>query len=443
MTKFQRGAAWSVFLLLALAAIFARFVAGWYFGSDRFRDQITRAVSQELKASGTFQPLHYIDGTFYSDGFMAQGTGRAFFSDLRADQIRAVVNWRGLLDRRWEVDELNIQNLDVRFADGTKPKATAMVPTVKKPSSPKPSSPKPGSWKLDLRKAEIAQSSWRWGSTAERSGSLTKSGFTLTPENGSWLIEAKSGTVAQTGWPTLTIESAKLRYTGNSLFVTESALRAGNGRINLDGEIDFDRAADLRMRLDKVDFAPFLPSDWRARLHGKIAGTATVHAPLPEGAVRIEGNLQLVEGELEALPLFDQIASFTRTERFRRIALTRGSVTFSNQGERTVLKKLVLESEGLMRVEGGCTIAKKKINGVFQIGVTSASLQWLPGSQARVFTVARDGYFWTPVRVSGSVDHPHEDLTKRLIAAAASELLQNSKGTLEDAARKLLDLIPH
>ncbi len=74
--------------------------------------------------------------------------------------------------------------------------------------------------------------------------------------------------------------------------------------------------------------------------------------------------------------------------------------------------------------------------------MTAASLQWLPGSQERVFTVARDGYFWTPVRVSGPIEHPHEDLTKRLLSAAASELLQGSKGTLEDAAKTLLDLIP-
>ncbi len=98
---------------------------------------------------------------------------------------------------------------------------------------------------------------------------------------------------------------------------------------------------------------------------------------------------------------------------------------------------------GLGEGEGACTIAQNKIDGVFQVGVTSASLQWLPGSQARVFTVARDGYFWTPVRVSGPVDHPREDLTKRLLAAAANELLDNSKGNLEDAAKTLLDLIPH
>ncbi len=439
MTRFQRGTVWAVFLflgLLVVVAFFARAAAGRYLGSGRFRQQITRAVDQELKAKGTFQPLHFTDGTFYSDGFVANGKERAFFSELRADQIRAVVNWRGLLHRRWEVNELHIQNLEIRFA-GRMPAERARTTEPTRPAVKKKSS-----WKLDLRRAEIAQSSWHWGASPATAGSLTKSGFTLTPDGGAWLVEARSGTLAQSGWPILTIDSAKLRYTGASLFVTESALRAGDGRLYVDGEIAFNRAADLRVRLDQVDFAPLLPADWRLRLRGKIAGTAKLHAPLPQGALRIEGDLQLVEGQLEALPVLDQIAAFTRTERFRRLALTRGSLTFSNEGDRTVVRNLLLESAGLMRVEGSCTIAQKKIDGVFQIGVTAASLQWLPGSQERVFTVARDGYFWTPVRVSGPIEHPHEDLTKRLLSAAASELLQGSKGTLEDAAKTLLDLIP-
>ncbi len=439
MTKFQRGTLWAVIFslgFLVAVAFFARAAAGWYLGSGRFRQQITRAVDQELKARGTFQPLHFTGGTFYSDGFVADGKERAFFSELRADQIRAVVNWRGLLDRRWEVNELNIQNLEIRFAGRTPAESAARAEPTR------PAAKKKSSWKLDLRKAEIAQSAWHWGASPASAGSLTKSGFTLTPDNGAWLVEARSGTLAQSGWPILTIDSAKLRYTGASLFVTESALRAGEGRLHVDGEIAFDRAADLRVRLEQVDFAPFLPADWRMRLHGKIAGTAKLHAPLPAGALRIEGDLRLVEGQLEALPVLDQIAAFTRTERFRRVALTRGSLTFSNEGDRTVVQNLLLESAGLMRVEGQCTIAQNKIDGVFHLGVTAASLQWLPGSQERVFTEARDGYYWTPVRVTGPVEHPREDLTKRLLAAAASELLQNSKGTLEDAAKTLLDLIP-
>lgn len=443
MTKFQRRATQAFFLLFALlvaAAVLVRFGLGCYLESERFRNQITRAVEQELKAKGTFMPLHFTDGTFYSDGFAAHSMGRAFFSELKANQIRAVVNWRGLLERRWEIDELNVQNLDVQFAG--RPPAEAATPAPTEPREPR-AKKKASSWQLDLRQAAVEQSSWHWGSDDATAGSVTKSAFTLKPNDGGWLIEAKSGTISQTGWPILTIESAKLRYTGSSLFVTESTLRAGEGRIKIGGEVDFDRAVEMQAQLDGVDIIPLLSPDWRLRLHGKLAGTAKVHAPLPGGNLQIEGNLRLVEGQLEALPVLDQIATFTRTEQFRRLTLTRGSLSFTNTDGRTSVKDLVLESQGLMRVEGHCTIVRNKIDGVFQVGVTSASLQWLPGSQARVFTVARDGYYWTAVRLTGPVDHPHEDLTKRLTAAAAGELLENPDKTLREAAKTLLDLIPH
>ncbi len=192
MTRFQRGTVWAVFLflgLLVVAALFARVGASWYLGSGHFRHQITRAVDQELKAKGTFQPLHFSGDTLYSDGFVADGKERAFFSELRADQIRAVVNWRGLFDRRWEIDELNIQNLEVQFAG----RSPTDEPRTAAPA--KPHAQKGSLWKLDLRQAEIAQSSWHWGRTPETTGSLTKSGFTLTPDNGAWLVEARSGTL--------------------------------------------------------------------------------------------------------------------------------------------------------------------------------------------------------------------------------------------------------
>ena len=94
MTNFQRRAALSVFSLLGLmvlAALAARIGAGWYLSSDRFRTQITAAVGRELKADGTFMPLHFTDGTFYSDGFVAKGNEQTFFSDLRADPVAVTI----------------------------------------------------------------------------------------------------------------------------------------------------------------------------------------------------------------------------------------------------------------------------------------------------------------------------------------------------------------
>ena len=440
MPAFRSRPVRTFFLIVALAvvvlAIIVRLAFTQYLRSDRFNRRISAAVADVLQAEGAFMPLQLADGTFYSDGFAGRGNSRAFFSDLRADQIRAAFTWRGLLHRRWQIDELSVQQLEVRFAE--KP---AFAPEAPRRET-LPSGGRSG-WKLDLRKAHFQKSSWHWGTTPAASGSVRESAFTLTPSGDSWLIEASSGRVTQTGWPDLSIESARLRYTGTYLYVTESVLRSGAGRISVTGEANLRESVDLQAQLTDITLEPLLPPDWRMRLSGKLSGTAKIHAPLSPGPMHIEGKVHLTNGLVEALPLLNQIATFTRTERFRRLSLSKASLSFTRDGSFASAKDIVIESEGLLRVEGACTVVNDRIDGVFQMGVTAASLQWLPGSQARVFTVARDGYFWTPLRLTGPVAHPTEDLTPRLVAAAAGELLQNSQDAVLDAAKTILDLVPH
>jgi hypothetical protein len=88
------------------------------------------------------------------------------------------------------------------------------------------------------------------------------------------------------------------------------------------------------------------------------------------------------------------------------------------------------------------------IDGTFQVGVTPASLQWLPGSQERVFTQQRGGYVWTPMRVTGPARKPQEDLSPRLIAAAQRAVIEGVESTVrdtiksgKDAAKGALDLL--
>jgi hypothetical protein len=440
MKNFRRFGRGTVLLALALialtVAISFKIALGYYLRSDGFRQRIEVAVGRTLKAQGTLMPLHFADSTFYSDGFAARGGNGAFFSDLRADQIRAAINWRALFGRTCQIDELTVQRLDIQFADRS---ATPLAQPVESQPSNTPSS-----WRVDLRQASVFESSWRWGTNTPSPGQVTGAAFVLKPGgDDSWLIDASSGKVSQGGWPELSIESAKLRYTRDALFVTESTLHTGAGRIVASGEVNFNQAADLQAQIISIPLDPLLPPDWRLRLTGNVSGTAKIHAPFASGAVHVEGNVQLSDAQLQALPLLDQIATFTRTERFRRMILSKASLVFTRDSGLITAKDIVIESEGLMRVEGACTIINDQIDGLFQVGVTAASLQWLPGSQARVFTISHDGYYWTPLRLTGPVVHPVEDLTPRLAAAAAGQLLQNSQDAVEGAAKTLLDLLPH
>jgi hypothetical protein len=418
------------------AAVSIRVGFGWYVKSEAFQRRTAAAVGHALRADGTFTPFQLADATFYSDRFVARGSRGAFFSDLQADQIRAAFNWRALFHRTCQIDELNVQRLAVRFANQHGPE----IRPTKRESEARQPVPR---WKLDLRKANIAQSTWDWVTNDGNPGSITGSSFTLTPNGDSWLIDGNGGKMSQSGWPALSIESARLRYTSSSLFVTDSVLRTGTGRITLSGEVEFRKAADLQTQFTDISLTPLLPADWRLRLSGKMSGTASIHAPLADGSIYVEGRMQLTDGQVEALPLLDQIAAFTRTERFRRVSLTKASLSFARDSSLITAKDIMIESEGLMRIEGACTVVNDQIDGVFQIGVTSASLQWLPGSQARVFTIAHDGYYWTSLRLAGPVAHPTEDLTPRLVAAAAGEILQNAQDTVLDAAKSILELVPH
>jgi hypothetical protein len=96
--------------------------------------------------------------------------------------------------------------------------------------------------------------------------------------------------------------------------------------------------------------------------------------------------------------------------------------------------------KGLLRLEGSCVITDAGgITGALRVGVTPQTLQWIPGSRERVFTVAQNGYVWTDVKISGSLKDLREDLTPRLVAAMQDETIH--QGTkiireLPNAARE-------
>jgi hypothetical protein len=160
------------------------------------------------------------------------------------------------------------------------------------------------------------------------------------------------------------------------------------------------------------------------------------------------GKLHMESGHLEALPVLEQIALFTRMQQFRRVALSKASAQFRQSSGELAVTDFVAESDGLLRMEGAFTVIRGMISGDFQVGVTPAALQWLPGSQERVFTVARGGYLWTPLRLAGPVEKPQEDLSPRLIAAAKGAVLQGVENTVrdsintgKDAVKGALDLL--
>jgi hypothetical protein len=448
MVNFRKIAGYSLvalFVLLLVAAIAVPIGFRSYLHSEAFRLKIGAAAGKALKAEAEIQPPRLEGSTAYTDGFRAHGSLESAFRELKAEQIRADFNWHGLLRRKWQIDEIAVEKLEVDLADPDQPRPRATTPPESEPAPHVPEGPR---WQLDLRKATVRDSRWRWGGASLPAGEVSQAALNVTPADDSWLIAIAGGKLRQTGWPEIGIESAHLRYRDDVLFITESRLQQGNGFAKATGEIDLKKRLDVQVAVEGLDVTPLLTGDWRARLSGRMRGEATVRAGLGENKtpVSITGSARLTGGQLTALPVLDQIATFTQTQRFRTLALSTASLDFTQEGDRFTARHIIAETEGLIRVEGNFTLAAGQIDGVFEVGVTAASLQWLPGSQARVFTIARNGYYWAPLRLTGPVENPTEDLTPRLAQAAAGQVIdtvqdavKGSTKAARDTAKELLD----
>jgi len=432
-------------VVLVVGVIVARMVFINYLHSEAFRSELGQGAANALNADhAEFAPLEFDGSMVYGDNFHATRTDGGGFSSIDASQLRSTFDWRGLLHHTVEVDELAIQQLNVEAPAQGDENAAADSGLA---GTPAPIGYQHPGWHLDLRKAVISELNWHWTDN----GGIHGAAVTMTPDGeGAWVIDVEGGTLHSGTMPELTLDSASMRWQAPTLYINSATLHNGSSHYTVTGSVESRQAADLRVALDGVDVQPFLPPDWARRLTGTISGVANIHAPLgvPDGVrqVTVSGTLGMTDGQLTALPILDQIGIFTHTERFRQLELNRVSEDFSSSPGRLEVRNMVVESEGLIRMEGNYTVIDGRIDGNFQIGLSPETLQWIPGAADQVFVDSRGGYRWTPMHVSGPVEHPVDDLTPRLIVAAANSVIhgaQDIEGTVKKAGQDALDMILH
>ncbi len=446
----------SIGLGLLLVLVVAGYFAGkaWvesYLRSDAFRHFVNREVGQTLHADAEFAPLTFDGMQFYSAGIKTRGYENAAFAEAQLDQLRGTISLRRFFENVWQIDQLQAERVAIRL-DGTRLAgefSSAPASETKAPMSP----PAGSSWlpnRVEISSARIREFNLDWGRIAAKSGYLHGLELNGTSTADGWDFTGAGGELATAGFPTLVVHTIRVRERNKSLFLESADFTSPDGgTISAQGLVALDDRVDLSTALAGLDIAPILAEDWRVRLHGKLAGTIRIETPLPvRDALKISGSVRLESGRLEALPVLDQIALFTNSQQFRQITLSAASGDFVRTARELSVNNFVAESQGLIRVEGRFTVIDDQIDGTFSVGIAPARLQWLPGSQKRVFTELRDGYAWAPMTLTGPVNAPREDLTSRLAAAAANTLVEKVESTTRDvieagkgAAKGALDLL--
>ena len=382
-------------------------------------------TGETLHAEVEVDPFQFTGSTIYSDRLEARGSAESPFAELELDQMRVDVSARRFFDHVWQIDQVDVQRLRWNL-DGPR----IDLPESLRPGQGPPKVEHPGSGllpdRVEVGAATIHATDFQWNG-----GGLTGTVLEIAQRDGGWNISGHSGSVKHGTLPPLDIESLKLRLREPTLFLESAEFRqAGNGAVSASGEVRFGDHVDVQAKLKDISITPFLSDDWRVRLTGALAGDVRIQSPLPlRGTPQFSGSLRLNDGHLEALPVLDQIAIFTGSAQFRHLALSKTAGDFTYDGTRLSVTNFEMESARLIRVEGSFTVENDRIDGNFQVGVTPPSLQWLPGAQERVFTTARAGYLWAPMRLSRAAREAFEDLSPKLIAAAKGRGDRQGDGT--------------
>ena len=242
------------------------------------------------------------------------------------------------------------------------------------------------------------------------------------------------------GQPSLTVNDLALRWKGSELFVDRCALGIyQRGRIYGRGEIRFDDDGlfDMELDISAIDIKDLVEGAWRDRLQGTISGPIKITGP--PGDLRYEGTLEVADAMVQSMSLLDQLARYTKAEQFKHLPLQTARVDFIKRGERIELRNLVLQSDGLMRIEGNIDLDGEAMTGHLQAGVTPGTLRWIPGAEQKVFTEDRGGFRWSPLELSGTIHDPKENLSSALLLAAGEAVVEDLPSSLLDQANQLLN----
>ncbi len=391
-------------LVLAVLGLLGGYI--WFqkfLRSDRFREIVNLRVSEKLEAEASFDKFVW-DGTeLHAPHFSVRGEKMIRRVDMEGFETE--IKFGPLLSKRVETQEIRARRLHVDV-------------DVRKDG---PQFGGGGRRVFTFTAARIDELSGMvdWGTTAMKWEGI-KASVTPGHSRGSYDATLTRGRLLTplSLFPKLDLQEASLRYADRALFVKSGTWHVfESGRLATDGEIDFGRGRYFfNGNLTNVQCEEVLPDDWKKRLRGELSSEFTVEGAGKNPPV-VTGKLELVGGHLTALPVLDRIAAYTLTERFRRIGMRQASLAYRQEGERLELTRIVIASEGLLRIEGKLTIEAGQLEGQIRLGLTPTTLARLPGAKNRVFFPGKNGMLWAPVRITGTTAFPREDLSERLVAA--------------------------
>ena len=384
-----------------------------YVESDKFRASLEQETAKGLHfTSGRYEPIKRTGTwTAESNGFEANDGWKALKS-MNARGITTKFNPWGVFLRRWQLDEVRIQSGEV----GIQVYEPKPAPTPAKP------------WfhiflpeRVYLKRVESEPVDVTWQFRGQKGG-FFGTRLLITPHGRDFNYQATGGTMKGALMPDLRLRQTRMLITKTWLTLYNLDLQPKTGEtgsIHAAGKAGTgeDKSVDCKIDVDKLPIDDWLPDGWREHVAG--AATANVHWTGKNQKLetsQIEAALRVDDGRVTKLPFLEKLETLTSEKELERLALNDCSLELVWNYPNAEIKNLLVEEKGKFRAEGTIKIHNKSLGGAIELGVARRLLDWLPKPE-EVFPRERDGYLWTTVHLSGTIDKPEQDLSPRIMEA--------------------------
>jgi hypothetical protein len=416
------SAAVAVFFLIAVgigAAVFYSPLLTHYIESDAFR-----AAMEKETAKGLHFPECRYSSIRRTSAFTAETesfearNGQKAMKSLDAHGITATFDPLGVFVRQWRFTDVRVQSGDVEIQ-------------IYK-ANPEGVSPKP--WfaiflpnRVYLKKIETPQANVTWRFRGKQAGFFGTQ-LLITPHGPDFEYFATGGRLKTALLPDLNLRRAHLLITKTLLTLYDIDLASNSNsaesiHAQANAGIGKDKSVDLRANFNQVPIRSWLPAEWKEHLAGTASGDVHWAGKDPKlESSSGKGSLGVNNGRIDNLPFLEKLAELSQKKSFEHLALSDCSLRFEWKYPKIDIENIAIEERGKFRIEGEISIEQRRLRGTIRLGLTREYLDWLPNPE-EVFSRKQDGYLWTSVHLSGTIDDPGQDLSPRII-----ELFKQSPG---------------
>jgi hypothetical protein len=421
-----------------------------YLRNDAFRQKAEEMVGAKLGGKARIAPLNWNDDTANIADFALETAG-GWHAD--AGGIRAALDFGAIRQGTWSIqnagaDDFTLRRVEARPGENPSDAASSLLDsTADADSIPSflrryiPAETKVSGF--DVHRFVFEQGAWRIAETRLRLGGWKSGEVSVSAKLNGGTLQTPVLAPEQKEPLKLELSHATLRLGESQLQLSDSVLRWKQGsEATLRGSVKFETGVwQTFAHFKAVPLEEFLNPLWRQRLTGKIEGDLEMSGSRVSPPAW-KADLALKGGALTGLPVLDNLVTYTNTHRFKHLVLDICSATFRHQGDSLVIEKIIVQSNGLLRIEGALNIRGREVNGDLMLGVTPETVRGIPGAEKRVFVednpAGPPGLQWTRVRIAGTLDAPQEDLSSRLIGAAGMSLVFDAPAKVGQGAEALL-----